>query len=52
MRVLYDRRIAPTKEGLQNALRVLGRANPKLAGLKADDLVDDRIARKLDAEGF
>jgi NitT/TauT family transport system substrate-binding protein len=52
MRVLYDRRIAPTKEGLQNALRVLGRINPKLATLKAEDLIDDRIARKLDAEGF
>ena len=52
MRMLYDRRIAPTKEGLQNALRVLGRINPKMAGLKAEDLMDDRIARRLDAEGF
>ena len=52
MRILYDRRIAPTKEGLQNALRVLGRINPKMAGIKAEDLIDDRIARKLDAEGF
>jgi hypothetical protein len=52
MRNLYDRRIAPTKEGLQNALRVLGRITPKMAGLKADDLIYDRIARKLDAEGF
>jgi ABC-type nitrate/sulfonate/bicarbonate transport system substrate-binding protein len=51
MRNLYDRRIAPTKEGLQNALRVLGRITPKMAGLKADDLIYDRIARKLDAEG-
>jgi len=52
MRILYDRRIAPTKEGLQNALRVLGRINPKMAGIKVEDLIDDRIARKLDAEGF
>jgi NitT/TauT family transport system substrate-binding protein len=52
MRILYDRRIAPTREGLQNALRVLSRVNPKIAGLKAEDLIDDRIARKLDAEGF
>jgi hypothetical protein len=37
---------------LQNALRVLGRINPKMAGLKAEDLMDDRIARRLDAEGF
>jgi len=52
MRNLYERRIAPTREGLQNALRVLSRINPKMAGLKAEDLIDDRIARRLDAEGF
>jgi hypothetical protein len=52
MRNLYDRRIAPTKEGLQNAVRVLSRISPKMASVKADDLIDDRIARKLDAEGF
>jgi len=48
---LYNRRITPTREGLQNALRVLGRVNPKLGGLKVEDLVDDRIARKLEKEG-
>jgi NitT/TauT family transport system substrate-binding protein len=52
MKNLYERRITPTREGLQNALRVLSRVNPKFAGLKAEDLMDDRIARKLDAEGF
>ena len=49
--VLYNRRITPTREGLQNALRGLGRVNPKLGGLKVEDLVDDRIARKLEKEG-
>ena len=48
---LYNRCITPTREGLQNALRVLGRVNPKLGGLKVEDLVDDRIARKLEKEG-
>ncbi len=52
MRNLYDRRIAPTKEGLQNAVRVLSRVSPKMASVKAEDLIYDRIARKLDAEGF
>ena len=52
MKILYDRRITPTREGLQNALRVLGRVNPKLGALKVEDLVDDRIARKLEREGF
>jgi ABC-type nitrate/sulfonate/bicarbonate transport system substrate-binding protein len=52
MNSLYDRRIAPTREGLQNALRVLGRLNPKMAALTSENLLDDRIARRLDAEGF
>jgi len=52
MKILYDQRITPTREGLQNALRVLGRVNPKLGGLKVEDLVDDRIARKLEREGL
>ena len=30
MRLLYDRRIAPTREGMQNALRVLGKSRPEV----------------------
>jgi ABC-type nitrate/sulfonate/bicarbonate transport system substrate-binding protein len=48
MKSLYDRRISPTREGVQNALRVLSKADPKYGKLKVDDLVDDRIARKLE----
>lgn len=51
MKILYDRRITPTREGLQNALRVLGRVNPKIGALKAEELIDDRIVRKLEKEG-
>lgn len=50
MRILYDRRIIPSREGIQNALRVLSKADAKFAKLKADDLIDDRIARKLERE--
>jgi NitT/TauT family transport system substrate-binding protein len=52
MSLLYDRNISPTKAGIQNALRVLSKADIKFAKLKADDLIDDRIARKLEKEGF
>ncbi len=48
MRLLYDRRISPTREGIQNSLRVLSKVDPKFSKLKAEDLIDDRIARKLD----
>ncbi|HEY7167162.1 MAG TPA: ABC transporter substrate-binding protein [Candidatus Binatia bacterium] len=48
MRLLYDRRIVPSREGIQNALRVLSKADPKYAKIRAEDLIDDRIIRKLD----
>lgn len=52
MKILYERPITPTREGLQNALRVLGKVNPKIGTLKVEDLMDDRIARKLEREGL
>jgi len=52
MRLLYDRRISPTREGIQNALRVLSKADAKFSKLKVEDLIDDRIARKLEKEGY
>ena len=52
IRVLYDRSIIPTKEGIQSALQLLAKTDAKFAKLKVEDLVDDRIARKLEKEGF
>ncbi len=52
IRLLYDRSILPTREGIQSALQLLTKADAKFAKLKADDLVDDRIARKLESEKF
>jgi ABC-type nitrate/sulfonate/bicarbonate transport system substrate-binding protein len=48
MRSLYDRRISPTREGIQNSLRVLSKVDAKFSKLKAEDLIDDRMARKLE----
>jgi ABC-type nitrate/sulfonate/bicarbonate transport system substrate-binding protein len=48
--LLYDRSIVPTKEGIQSALQLLAKSDTKFAKLKADDLVDDRFARKLEKE--
>jgi hypothetical protein len=42
----------PTREGIQSALHLLSKADPKFAKLKAEDLVDDRIAKKLENEKF
>jgi ABC-type nitrate/sulfonate/bicarbonate transport system substrate-binding protein len=52
VRSLYSRRIVPTVDGVRNTLRILERVEPKFAKLKAENLVDDRILRKLDKEGF
>lgn len=48
--LLYDRSIVPTKQGIQSALQLLAKSDAKFAKLKADDLVDDRFARKLEKE--
>jgi ABC-type nitrate/sulfonate/bicarbonate transport system substrate-binding protein len=50
LRLLYDRSLVPTKEGIQSALQLLAKSDAKFGKLKADDLVDDRFARKLEKE--
>ena len=52
MRVLYSRRIFPTVDGVRNTVRILSRVDPKFGKLKAEDLVDERIVRKLEREGY
>jgi len=49
---MYTRRIYPNVEGIRNSIRVLTLTNEKFGRLKAEDLVDDRIARKLEREGL
>ena len=51
IKVLYDRRVFPTKEGLLNAQRVLGKVDPKFIRLKVEDMADERTVRKLEREG-
>lgn len=52
MKTLYDRRIYPNMEGLRNVLLLLGKTNESIRRLKAEDIVDDRILRKLEKEGL
>lgn len=52
MRKMYMRRIYPSPEGIRNAIRVLTLTNEKFARLKAEDLIDDRIVKKLEKEGL
>ena len=52
MKVLYDRRIYANVDGLRNVIRILGRSSEPIRKLKVEDIIDDRIARKLEKEGL
>jgi hypothetical protein len=49
--LLYSRRIFPTVDAVRNTLRILERFDPKFGRLQAENLVDDRIVRKLERDG-
>ena len=48
---MHQRRIFPNVEGIRSTIRFLGPTNEKIRTLKAEDLVDERFARKLEKEG-
>ena len=48
---MYSRLIYPTVKGVRNVIWHLGLTNKKIRKLKAEDLVDDRFAKKLEEEG-
>lgn len=52
MKGLFDRRIYSNTEGLRNVLRLLGKTNENIRRLKVEDIVDDRLLRKLEREGL
>jgi hypothetical protein len=47
-----DRKPFPSVEGLRNAQRLMKVRNPKLAELKVENIIDERIMRKLEGNGF
>jgi hypothetical protein len=51
MRKMYTQRIYPNVEGIRNSIRALALTNEKF-GRQTEDLVDDRIVRKLEKEGL
>ena len=52
MKILYDRRIYANVDGLRNVIRILGRSSEQIRKLKVEDIVDDRIVKKLEKEGL
>ena len=47
-----DRKPFASLEGLRNAQRLLKARNPKVGEVKAEDVIDNRLMRKLDESGF
>jgi NitT/TauT family transport system substrate-binding protein len=48
---IYEKKIYPSVDGVRNVIRLLGAHNEKVRRLKAEDLVDDNLVRKLEKEG-
>jgi NitT/TauT family transport system substrate-binding protein len=47
-----DRKPFASLEGLRNVQRLLKSRNPKVGEVKAEDVIDNRLMRKLDESGF
>ena len=52
MKTLYDRRIYPNVDGLRNVMRLLASSSEPIRKLKVEDIIDDRVVRKLEKEGL
>jgi ABC-type nitrate/sulfonate/bicarbonate transport system substrate-binding protein len=50
MKSVYERRVYPNVDGIDNAIRLLGMSNEKIRSLKGANLIDDRLVRKLEKE--
>jgi len=47
-----ERRPIPMVDGMRNIRRLLATLNPKIATVKVEDLIDSRLIRKLEENGF
>jgi hypothetical protein len=47
-----DKKPYPSMDGLRNIQRLMKLRNPKIGNARVEDLVDDKILRRLDESGF
>ena len=52
IKTIYERRVYPNIDGINNAIHLLGIGNEKIRNLKAANLVDDSFVKKLEKEGL
>jgi NitT/TauT family transport system substrate-binding protein len=48
----FDRKPYPSPKGVTNTIRLMQTRNPKVAKVKPEDVIEDRILKKLDESGF
>jgi ABC-type nitrate/sulfonate/bicarbonate transport system substrate-binding protein len=48
---IYEKKIYPSVDGIRNVIRLLSASNEKIRRLKAEELVDDSVVKKLEREG-
>jgi NitT/TauT family transport system substrate-binding protein len=48
----FEKKPYPSVEGLRNIQRMMAALNPKVARVKAEEVIDGRLIRKLDESGF
>jgi ABC-type nitrate/sulfonate/bicarbonate transport system substrate-binding protein len=48
---IYEKKIYPSVDGIRNVIRLAGATNERIRRLKAEELVDDSIVKKLEKEG-
>ncbi len=51
MRTFFERRVYPNVDGIRNTIRLLGATNEKIRRLRAEEIVDDRIVKRLEKGG-
>lgn len=47
-----ERKPMPSLDGMRNIKRLMAMINPKIGAVKAEELIDNRIVRKLEENGF
>ena len=52
LQISVERKPFPSIDALRNVRRLMATQNPKVANVKIDELIDNRIIRKLDESGY
>jgi hypothetical protein len=52
LQISIERKPFPSIDALRNVRRLMATQNPKVANVKLEELIDNKIIRKLDENGY